>query len=207
MITPLNAIAIADDDDAVHALLTRIFPGLGYRCLGAAKNGLEALAIAKEKKPQLMVVDIHMPVMDGLAATREIAKLGTTAVVIMTGDMSPDISQSAADAGASAFMRKPFDLYQVSAVLESAWRQFLSTQNLQKENRTLQESLETRKLVEKAEGILMQQGLSEPAAHQALQKMSQDQGLALKDVCQSLIHVRMILGGNPKSAPHKRSAS
>jgi response regulator NasT len=207
MSQPLKRIAIAEDDDTTNALLARLLPNLGYECVGAVKNGEQAVSLVKQSKPQLIVMDIHMPVLDGLEATREVTKLGTTAVVMMTGDMSADISRTAAEAGASAFLRKPFDVYQVSAVLESGWRQFLANQNLQKENRTLQETLETRKLVEQAKGILMQQqGLSESDAHRALQKMSQDQGISLKEVCRSLIHVRMVLGGGKKPEARRRAS-
>jgi AmiR/NasT family two-component response regulator len=140
-----------------------------------------------------------MPVLDGLEATRQIVALGTTAVVILTGDPNPEMARTAMDLGACGYMQKPFDQGQIAAILESAWHRFQTVKALQEKTRSLDEALEMRKLTEKAKGILMeQQGFSEEEAHRTLQKLSQDQGLPLKEVCRSIIQVRSVLGKKTK---------
>jgi response regulator NasT len=107
------------------------------------------------------------------------------------------------DMGACGYMQKPFNGMQVAAIMESAWHRFQTIFALQEKNRLLDEALELRKLTERAKGILMeQQGFTEEQAHKCLLKMSQDQGLQLKDVCRSVIQVRMVLGKmqKPKAA-------
>jgi response regulator NasT len=114
---------------------------------------------------------------------------------MLTGDPDPAVALKAMDLGASGYMQKPFDQDQISAILESSWHRFQSYSSLEQKAKALDEALELRKLVEKAKGILMeQQHFSEQDAHSALLKMSQDQGLPMKDVCRSVIQVRMVLG-------------
>lgn len=138
---------------------------------------------------------MHMPGLDGLQATEQIVRLGTTAVVLLTSDPDLTLPHRAMDLGATGYLQKPFERDHLVAMIESAWHRFQSIQQLKSEIQQLSESLETRKLIEKAKGILMeQQNFSEEAAHQMLQKMSQEQGISLKEVCRSVIQVKMILG-------------
>src|SRR5262249_48113073 len=156
-----------------------------------------ALELVRTHKPDVLLLDFHMPIQDGLSVLPQIAALGTTAVVMMTADSNSEISRNAMDAGASGYMHKPFqfDGSHIAACLETAWHRFQTVAVLQEKNRSLDEALEMRKLIEKAKGILMeQQHFSEEEAHKCLLKMSQDQGIALKDVCRSVIQVRMVLG-------------
>jgi AmiR/NasT family two-component response regulator len=195
MTIALHTIAIADDDSGVRRLLANILMDLGYESAGEAGNGSEALALVRAKKPDLILLDFHMPLVDGLAAIREIAACKTTAVVMITADTDPAIAREALDLGASGYMLKPFDPSQIAAVMESAWHRFRTVSSLELKTQELQESLEVRKLLEKAKGILMeQQQFSEDAAHKVLLKMSQDQGISLKEVCRSIIQVKMVLG-------------
>jgi AmiR/NasT family two-component response regulator len=198
---PLKTVVIADDEESMRILLSALLRELGYTCIGMAANGSEAVNLVRTLHPNLIVIDFHMPVLDGLEATRQIAPLGTTAVVMMTADGALEVGRQALDAGASGYMLKPFDSQQLSAILETAWHRFQTIFTLEEKARELDAALEMRKLLEKAKGVLMeQQGFSESEAHHTLLKMSQDQGIPLKDVCRAILQVRMVLGKKKKIA-------
>jgi two-component system, response regulator PdtaR len=201
MTIPLKTIAIAEDEKALCALLQRGLVQLGYEIVGVAKNGEEASEIVKLKQPQLILMDVHMPLVDGMEAAKRIIAVQKTAIVLLTGDGNPNLAHQALEMGICGYVQKPCDLAQLGPIMETAWHQFQVVTELQKQMGTLTESLETRKLLEKAQGILMeQQGLSEESAHKAVQKMSQDQGISIKEVCRSIIQVKMVLG---KMAPKR----
>jgi AmiR/NasT family two-component response regulator len=202
MAAPLQTIAIVDDEQGILNVLRAVALKLGYACVGTATTGAEAVDLVRRTRPNIVLIDFHLPDTDGLDVTRQIVALGSTAVVLMTADSDPAIARSAMDLGASGYMLKPFETTQISAILETAWHRFQTIVSLQNQARSLNEALELRKLNEKAKGILMeQQGFSEEEAHHWLLKMSQDQGIPLKDVCRSVIQVRMVLGKK-----HKRVA-
>ena len=191
---PLKTVAFTDDEPGILQVLKMACEGR-YQIVGQGHNGLDAVTLVKSLKPQVLVLDLHMPVMDGIEALRQIAPLKTTAVVILTADQDVTIARQIMDLGACGYVTKPFEFSQLVPMLETAWHQFQSSEGLKKEVSVLTESLETRKLFERAKGILMeQQGFTEDQAHKMLQKMSQDQGLTLKEVCRSLIQVKMLLG-------------
>jgi two-component system, response regulator PdtaR len=200
---PLKTVAFADDQMDILKILQMACQSK-YQTLGTATNGLEAFELVKEKAPNVLIMDVHMPKMDGLEALAKIVPLQTTAVVMLTADSSPELGRKAMDLGACAYLAKPIELTQFSPILEGAWHRFQTVKALTQEMKSLSETLETRKLLEKAKGILMeQQGYSEDEAHRMLQKMAQDQGITLKELCRSLIQVRMVLGGKVK---HKKVA-
>jgi AmiR/NasT family two-component response regulator len=207
MSNPLLTVAIADDQPGILEVLSLACES-HYEIIGKAKNGLEAVEIVKTMRPNVLVLDIHMPLMDGLTALAQIANLKTTAVVILTADSNPGVARQAMDLGASGYMIKPFELSQVVPMLETAWHRFQTHQALSEELAKMSETLETRKLLDKAKGILMeQQGFTEEEAHKMLQKMSQDQGVTVKELCRSLIQVKMVLGGRNKAANRPKNAA
>jgi AmiR/NasT family two-component response regulator len=194
MIQPLQSVAFVDDEPGILQVL-RMACEAHYQVIGQGCNGLEAVTLVKTLKPQVLVLDLHMPVMEGLEALRQIVPLETTAVVILTADQDPKVAREAMDLGACGYVTKPFDLSQIIPMLETAWHRFQSTHLLREEVTQLSDSLETRKLLERAKGILIeQQGFTEEQAHKMLQKMSQDQAISLKEVCRSIIQIRMVLG-------------
>lgn len=193
MPTDLKTLAFADDQEPILQVLKTACKN--YQILGVARNGMEAVNLVKLTLPQVLLMDLHMPVMDGLAALKEIVSLGTTAVVMITADSDPSIAKQAMALGACGYLSKPLEAQQIIPTLESAWSQYEAQASLRREIQDLHDNLETRKLLEKAKGILMeQQGMSEEQAHKTLQKMSQDQAITLKEVCRSLIQVRALLG-------------
>ena len=192
---PLLTVAVVDDDTIQVTVMRTICTHLGYTVTGVAHNGVDAVELARRTKPNVILVDLHMPILDGLEAVHQISLLGHTAPVLLTADTDPQIARKAMDAGACGYIQKPFDSAQIAAILESAWHRFQTVTALQEKNKLLDEALEMRKLTEKAKGILMeQQGFTEDQAHKCLLKMSQDQGLQLKEVCRSVIQVKMLLG-------------
>jgi response regulator NasT len=194
MVIPLKTVAIADDFESTLQAGAATC-GDQYQIVGQAKNGLEAITLVKIKKPQLLLLDLHMPMMDGMEVLKQVATLRTTAVVMMTGDPDPAKGREAMVLGASGFIQKPFEMTQIIPTLETAWHAFQTSASLTQEVVKLTDSLENRKLLDQAKGILMeQQGMSEEQAHKTLQKMSQDQAISLKDVCRSLIQVKSLLG-------------
>ena len=195
-----KTIAIAEDDPGVRQFLRYILTDLGYEFAGEAKNGSEAITLVKTAKPNVLIMDFHMPVLNGLEATKKIVVENTTAVIILTADSDPAVARNAMDFGACGYMPKPVEVAQITPMIESAWHRFQTVRSLHAEMQVLTDNLETRKLVEKAKGILMeQQGFSEQEAHRCLQKMSQDQGIPIKDVCRSIVQVKMVLGNKGKN--------
>src|SRR5690348_7401237 len=124
MTESLKTIALADDDPVILRLLLASTARMGYQCVGQAATGLEAVAIAQISKPNVLIIDLHMPGLDGLAAMKQIIPMGNTAVVLITGDIDPMLPRQAMDAGAAGFLVKPFDQNQIRAVLEIAWHRF-----------------------------------------------------------------------------------
>lgn len=191
----LVTIACADDQEPVRALLTQSLAKLGFQIVGAVTDGLQAVELVKKHHPQLIILDLQMPNMDGLEATRQIMALGGTAVMILSTDEDHAKVRKAMELGACGFLNRPFYPQQLATTLECSWFRYQQRIQSQEESRSLREALELRKLVEKAKGILMeQQNFSEDEAHRCLQKMSQDQGLPLQDICRSVIQVRQVLG-------------
>lgn len=200
MTLPLKSIAIAEDDITVTRCIERVVSQHGYKVVGTAANGIDALHLVRTQQPHLIIMDIHMPVMEGLEAAKQIIALETTAVVMVTADTDPSLARQALDLGVAGYILKPCQCDQIVPLLESSWHRFQTIRSLRQEMRQLTETLETRKLLDKAKGILMeQQGFSEQEAHQTIQKMAQDQGLTIKELCRSLIQVKMILGSKTKA--------
>jgi response regulator NasT len=196
----LKNIAIADDFPSLVDALSNAC-SLHYTIVGKAATGLEAVTLVRALKPQLLLLDLHMPGMDGLEALKQIVPLRTTAVVIMTADADPKNAHEVMNAGANGYILKPVELSQIVPALETAWHAFQTSFILSQEVASLTDSLETRKLLSQAKGILIeQQKMTEEQAHKTLQKMSQDQAISLKEVCRSLIQVKMLLG---RTVPRK----
>jgi AmiR/NasT family two-component response regulator len=203
MSEPLLTVAFADDEPGIIQVL-QLACQSQYQIVGTAKNGLEAIQLVQSAKPNILVLDNHMPVLAGVAALKQIAALKTTAVVILTADPDPKLARLAMDDGACGYILKPFEYGQIIPGFETAWHHFQQMQNLAHELAEMSENLATRKLLEKAKGILIeQQNFTEEMAHKTLQKMSQDQGISLKEICRSLIQVKLVLG---KASQRNRAA-
>jgi response regulator NasT len=181
-------ILIAEDDSTVaHALQDEI-ESLGHAAVGIARTGTEAVRLSRELRPDAIIMDIKMPELDGLAATRQVLEQAPTPIIILTGHLDPELIEDASTAGAMAYLAKPVAPGELEAALQVARRRFAETQELRSEVANLQEALRVRKVVERAKGIIMRRlNLSEAEAFRRLQKHARDQNRKLGDIAQGIV--------------------
>jgi|GEM_PF-822042 len=195
MRTPLQTIIVAGDDAVIVDELVLMVKKLGYHCLAQTTATSDVLPLVQRHHPQLLVMPFLINKPEEFDALKQILSLAFTAVIVDVGDISSQMTQTIMDAGASGFLLRPIDIRQLRAVLESAWHQFQNTQSLRAEMLGLKDQLETRKLVDRAKGILMEaRGISEPEAYRLLQRMSQDKRMSIKEVCKAVEHIQMVVG-------------
>lgn len=182
------SVLIAEDDPVVSLLLRDQLTNLGHHVIGEASDGLEAIAMVREKKPDLVIMDIVMPRLDGLDASRMIMELVPTPIVLLTSHSDEQLIERAYQAGVLAYLVKPVDERNLAPAMRLAVGQFQQLQALRAEVGHLKEALETRKLVERAKGILMDRfGLSEEEAFRSLQKAARDKQRTMRDIARIII--------------------
>jgi len=160
----------------------------GYDVVGEASNGEEAVALARELKPDVVVMDVKMPVMDGITAAEHIAKERLAPVVLLTAFSQTELVERARDAGAMAYVVKPFTPADLLPAVEIAASRFVEIRALENEIADINERMETRKTVERAKGILMEKmQLNEPEAFRWIQKTSMDRRLTMREVAEAVI--------------------
>lgn len=187
-------VLVAEDDVVVAHGLRGQVESLGHTALAIARTGVEAAALACELRPDAIIMDIRMPELDGLEATRLVLERSPTAVVILTGHLGPELIERAIAAGAMAYIAKPVDAAELDAALQVARRRFEETQELRGEVSGLREALRVRKIVERAKGILMRRlEVSEAEAFRRLQKRARDQNRKLGDVAQSIVEADQMI--------------
>lgn len=183
-------ILIADDEALIRQDIKEILIEAGYEVVAEAKDGHHALELAKETYPDLMVLDIKMPNINGLEAAEEIqiALNKRIPTVILTAYNQPELIQKAGEVGAFAFLTKPARPQDLIASIETAKARVKELESLHHDISDLKEKLEIRKLVEKAKGIIMKKlSLDEPEAMHFLQKKSMNERLSIKDVAEKVI--------------------
>jgi response regulator NasT len=184
-------ILIADDEALIRQDLKEILTEVGYDVVAEAKDGYHALELAKITLPDLMVLDIKMPNINGLEAAEEIqiALNKRIPTVILTAYNQAELIQKAGEVGAFAFLTKPVKPQDLIASIETAKFRAKELENLNQDISDLKEKLEIRKLVEKAKGIIMKKlSLDEPEAMHYLQKKSMDDRVSIKKVAESIIN-------------------
>jgi response regulator NasT len=160
----------------------------GYAVVGQAADGAEAIRLAEELRPDLMIMDVKMPVLDGIAAAERIASQRLAPVVMLTAFSQRDLVERARDAGAMAYVVKPFSASDLVPAIEMAVSRFAEIKALETEVADLAERLETRKAVERAKTILQAQlGLAEPDAFRWIQKTAMDLRLSMRQVADGVI--------------------
>jgi response regulator NasT len=180
-------IVVAEDESLIRMDIVETLKDQGFDVVGEAGDGLKAIELAKELKPDLMVMDIKMPDMDGLSAAEQIAKLRIP-VVFLTAFNQQELVTRASEVGAMAFLVKPFSPEDLLPAIEVALSRFQQLTQLESEVSDLTERLETRKLVERAKGVLgVQMGLSEPDAFRWIQKAAMDRRIGMVDVARTII--------------------
>lgn len=183
-------ILIADDEALIRQDIKEILLEAGYEVVAEAKDGHHALELAKETYPDLMILDIKMPNINGLEAAEEIqiALNKRIPTVILTAYNQPELIQKAGEVGAFAFLTKPTRPQDLIASIETAKARAKELTNLYHDISDLKEKLEIRKLVEKAKGIIMKKlSIDEPEAMHHLQKISMNERISIKNVAEKII--------------------
>lgn len=180
-------ILLADDEALIRMDLREMLLDAGYEVLGEASNGEEAVRLARSLKPDFVIMDVKMPVMDGLAAAQIISADNIAPILLLTAYSQQDIVQEAA-AGVIAYLVKPIREEQLFPAIEIAYKRFQEMNKLNAELADLKESLETRKLLDRAKGIIMNaHGLSEKEAYRRLQQYSMAKRISLKALAETII--------------------
>ena len=181
-------LIIADDESLVRTDLREALTELGYLVVGEVGDGQSAVNMARELEPDVVVMDIKMPGLDGIDAARILTQEKIAPVVLLTAYSQSDLIERAAEAGVVGYLVKPFRETDLPPAIELAKARFSEFRALEEEVDNLAEALETRKKVERAKGILMdQQGLTESEAFRKIQKMSMNTRRPMKEVAEAII--------------------
>jgi response regulator NasT len=181
-------VLIAEDEALIRLDLREMLVEEGYDVVGEAGDGETAVRLAEELKPDLCILDIKMPIMDGLAAAEKIAGARIAAVIILTAFSQRDLVERARAAGAMAYLVKPFQKTDLVPAIEVALSRFSEVAALESEVASLTERLETRKAVERAKGKLMTAyGMKEPDAFKWIQRTAMDHRMTMREVADRII--------------------
>ncbi|MFD5880838.1 ANTAR domain-containing response regulator [Streptomyces yangpuensis] len=179
---------IAEDEALIRLDLKEMLEEEGYSVVGEAGDGQTAVELAREHRPDLVILDVKMPVLDGISAAEKIAQESIAPVLMLTAFSQRDLVERARDAGAMAYLVKPFSKSDVVPAIEMAVSRFAELRALEQEVADLSQRLETRKLVDRAKSILQTQyGLTEPAAFRWIQKSSMDRRMSMQQVAEVVI--------------------
>jgi len=179
-------IIVADDESIIRLGLRAMLADLGHEALLAA-NGREALSLARSTSPDLAILDIEMPLTDGLEAARVIARKHPMAILILTAYSQQDLIQRAAQLPIQGYLVKPVNERDLAAAIEVAIARFEETQAAARENAELRESLVTRKLVERARGVLTRSGMSEEEAYLAIQRQARERRITMRQAAEAIL--------------------
>lgn len=181
-------VVVAEDDALIRLDLVELLEEHGYEIVGQASDGEEAVRLANELEPDLIVMDVKMPKMDGITAADKIAEDRICAVVMLTAFSQRDLIKRAKEAGAMAYVVKPFDASDVIPAIEIAMARFAEIRGVEDEVMDLEERLESRKIVDQAKGILQTSlDLTEPEAFRWIQKTAMDLRKSMREVAQGVI--------------------
>ncbi len=179
-------ILVAEDEAIIRLDLVEMLTEAGYVVVAQATNGVEAISLAREHKPDLAILDVKMPELDGISAAERIIEIAP--VLMLTAFSQKDLVERARDAGAMAYVVKPFSISDLVPAIEIAVSRHRQLVALQQEVGDLHERLETRKVIDRAKGILMATlKLSEPDAFSWIQRTAMDRRMSMKDVAQAVI--------------------
>ncbi|CAM3136882.1 ANTAR domain-containing response regulator [Prescottella defluvii] len=181
-------VVVAEDEALIRLDLVEMLREEGYDVVGEAGDGQRAVELAEELRPDLVIMDVKMPRRDGIDAASEIAAKRIAPVVILTAFSQRELVERARDAGAMAYLVKPFSKADLVPAVELAASRFAEIALLEREVANLSDRLETRKVIERAKGILMQsQGLSEPEAFKWMQRAAMDRRTTMKAVAEVVL--------------------
>jgi len=187
-------ILVAEDEALIRMDLVEMLRDAGYEVIAAASNGQEAIELAQLHKPDLAILDVKMPILDGISAAEKIIAIAP--VLMLTAFSQIELVDRARDAGVMAYVVKPFTISDLVPAIEIAISRHVQMKSLADEVSDLYERLETRKLIDRAKGILMKAlDLSEPQAFSWIQRAAMDRRLSMKAIAEAVI--------NPEAVPNK----
>ena len=186
-------IVVAEDEALIRMDLVEMLGEAGYLVVAQASDGAEAISLVAEHKPDLAILDVKMPILDGISAAEEI--IATCPVLMLTAFSQRELVDRARDAGVMAYVLKPFTINDLVPAIEIAISRHLQMKSLAAEVADLHDRLETRKVIDRAKGILMAAlNLTEPQAFSWIQKAAMDRRLTMKEVAEAVI--------SPDAVPH-----
>lgn len=181
-------VLIAEDEALIRLDLAEMLREEGYDVVGEAGDGQEAVDLAESLRPDLVIMDVKMPRRDGIDAAAEIASKRIAPIVVLTAFSQRELVERARDAGAMAYLVKPFSITDLIPAIELALSRFGEISALEQEVATLSDRLETRKLVERAKGVLQQkQGMTEPESFKWIQRAAMDRRTTMKRVAEVVL--------------------
>jgi len=185
---PSRRVVIAEDEALIRLDLAEMLAEEGYDVVAAVDDGEQAVARTEELRPDLVILDVKMPRLDGIAAAERIALQRIAPVVMLTAFSQRELVERARDAGAMAYLVKPFGKSDLLPAIEMAVSRFAELQQLEAEVADLTDRLETRKVVDRAKGVLQQKlTLSEPDAFRWIQKTAMDLRLSMREVAEGVV--------------------
>lgn len=187
-------ILVAEDETIIRLDLVEMLTEAGYEVIAQAENGAVAVELAKLHNPDLAILDVKMPVMDGITAAEQIISIAP--VLMLTAFSQRELIERARDAGVMAYVVKPFSINDLIPAIEIAISRHAQMKSLEAEVADIYERLETRKVIDRAKGILMKAlNLSEPEAFSWIQRAAMDRRLTMKEVAMAVI--------SPDAAPER----
>jgi AmiR/NasT family two-component response regulator len=181
-------VVIADDESIIRMDLQEMLTGLGYSVVGEAGDGQSAINVARELRPDLVIMDIKMPEVDGIQAARILTEERIAPVLLLTAFSQGELIQQAKQAGVVGYLVKPFRENDLVPAIEIAMARFSEFRQLEKEAGDLRDTLETRKLVERAKGVLMESGgLKEADAFRKIQRLSMNTRKSMREVAEAIL--------------------
>ncbi len=182
------SIAIADDEPLIRQYFHEVLTDLGHQVVVDAATGQELIDGCRAAAPDLVISDIRMPDINGIEAARRLSSERPVPTILVSAYHDPDLIRQASDAPVMAYLVKPIERADLEAAIAVSTRRFEQLESALREASTLRQSLEDRKLIERAKGILMQQtGLSEPEAFRRLQRAASDRNLKLVELARAMI--------------------
>ncbi len=180
-------VLIAEDEAIIRMDLREMLTEEGHEVVGEARDGAEAVTLARKLTPDVIFMDVKMPGMDGIEAAGVLAAERVAPIVMVTAFSQSSYVEQAASAGAMAYLVKPFTKRDILPAMHVAVSRFAETSALETEVSDLSERLETRKVLDRAKGVLMAKGMSEPEAFKRLQRLAMDKRRSLKAIAEAVI--------------------
>ncbi|GAA5152910.1 response regulator [Nocardioides marinquilinus] len=186
--TARRTVVVAEDETLIRMDLVEMLGEEGYDVVGQAGDGARAVELAEQLRPDLVILDVKMPVLDGIAAAESIASRRIAPVVMLTAFSQRELVERARDAGAMAYLVKPFTQSDLVPAIEMAVSRYAEVAALETEVADLTERLETRKALDRAKGVLQERmGLTEPEAFRWIQKTAMDLRRSMREVAEGVV--------------------